>query len=99
MATKDGARLLHVRSEVHNAAGVIVSVADNGPGIGPQELEQIFNPIFTTKSGGMGMGLSICRSIVEAHGGRLWVESNKPEGAVFHFMLLAHTAMSARASR
>ena len=98
MATKDGARLLHVRSEVHNAAGVIVSVADNGPGIGPQQLKQIFNPLFTTKSGGMGMGLSICRSIVEAHGGRLWVESNKPEGAAFHFMLLAHTAMSARAS-
>jgi signal transduction histidine kinase len=99
MATKDGARLLRVRSEVNDAGGVIVSVADNGPGIGPQELEQIFNPLFTTKSGGMGMGLSICRSIVEAHGGRLWVESNKPEGAVFHFMLLAHTAMSARASR
>jgi signal transduction histidine kinase len=74
-------------------------VADNGPGIGPQELEQIFNPLFTTKSGGMGMGLSICRSIVEAHGGRLWVESNKPEGAVFHFVLLGHTAMSAHASR
>jgi signal transduction histidine kinase len=98
MATKDGARLLRVRSEVNEARGVIVSVADNGPGIGPQELEQIFNQLFTTKSGGMGMGLSICRSIVEAHGGRLWVELNKPEGAVFHFMLLAHTAMSARAS-
>jgi len=99
MATKDGARILRFRSEVNDAGGVIVSVADNGPGIGPQQLKQIFNPLFTTKSGGMGMGLSICRSIVEAHGGRLWVESNKPEGAVFHFMLLAHTAMSARASR
>ncbi len=99
MATKDGARILRFRSEDNDAGGVIVSVADNGPGIGPQKLKQIFNPLFTTKSGGMGMGLSICRSIVAAHGGRLWVESNKPEGAVFHFMLLAHTAMSARASR
>jgi signal transduction histidine kinase len=99
MATRDGARLLRFRSEVNDAGDVTVSVADNGPGIGPQKLEQIFNSLFTTKSGGMGMGLSICRSIVEAHGGRLWVESNKPEGAVFHFMLLAHAPMSARASR
>src|SRR6266853_758865 len=99
MATKDGARILRFRSEANDAGGVIVSVADNGPGISPQKLKQIFNPLFTTKSGGMGMGLSICRSIVEAHGGRLWVESNKPEGAVFQFMLLTHTAMSARASR
>ena len=98
MATKDGARLLRFRSEVNDAGDVIVSVADNGPGIGPQQLKQIFNPLFTTKSGGMGMGLSICRSIVEAHGGRLWVESNKPEGAVFHFMLLADGGMSAVAS-
>jgi signal transduction histidine kinase len=99
MATKDGARLLHVRPEVHNAAGVIVSVADNGPGIGPQQLKQIFNPLFTTKSDGMGMGLSICRSIVEAHGGRLWAETKKPEGAVFRFTLLADRATSAGASR
>jgi signal transduction histidine kinase len=99
MATKDGTRLLRVRSEVNEAGGVIVSVADNGPGIGPQQLEQIFNPLFTTKSGGMGMGLSICRSIMEAHGGRLWVESNKPEGAVFRFTLLADRATSAGASR
>jgi len=99
MATKDGARLLRVRSEVHDTAGVIVSVADNGPGIGQEELEQIFDPLFTTKSGGMGMGLSICRSIVEAHGGRLWVKSTKPEGAVFKFLLLADGATSAGASR
>src|SRR6267378_3513903 len=79
MATKDGARILRFRSEANDAGGVIVSVADNGPGIGPQKLKQIFNPLFTTKSSGMGMGLSISRSIVEAHGGRLWVESNKPE--------------------
>jgi signal transduction histidine kinase len=92
MAAKDGARVLCVRSEVHDGGGVIVSVADTGTGIGSHELERIFNPLFTTKSDGMGMGLSICRSIIEAHDGRLWVAPNKPEGAVFQFMLLADGA-------
>jgi signal transduction histidine kinase len=87
MAAKDGPRVLRGRFEVHDGGGVIVSVADTGTGIASQELEQIFNPLFTTKSGGMGMGLSICRSIIEAHDGRLWVAPNKPEGAVFQFML------------
>jgi signal transduction histidine kinase len=99
MAAKDGSRVLRVRSEVHDGGGVIVSVADTGTGIGPQELERIFNPLFTTKSGGMVMGLSICRSIIEAHGGRLWVAPNKPEGAVFQFVLAADGAASAGASR
>ena len=99
MAGKDGARVLCVRSAVHNGGGVIVSVADTGTGIGSQDFERIFNPLFTTKSGGMGMGLSICRSIIEAHDGRLWVAPNKPEGAVFQFMLLADGATSAGASR
>ena len=99
MAAKDGARVLRVRSQVDDGGGVIVSVADTGTGIGSQELERIFNPLFTTKSGGMGMGLSICRSIIEAHDGRLWVAPNKPEGAVFQFMLLADGATSAGASR
>jgi signal transduction histidine kinase len=98
MAAKDGARVLGVSSEVHDG-GVIVSVADTGTGIGSQELERIFNPLFTTKSGGMGMGLSICRSIIEAHDGRLWIAPNKPEGAVFQFMLPADGATSAGASR
>jgi signal transduction histidine kinase len=99
MAAKDGARVLCVRSEVHHGGGVIVSVADTGTGIGSQEFERIFNPLFTTKSGGMGMGLSICRSIIEAHDGQLWVAPNKPEGAVFQFMLAADGATSAGASR
>src|SRR5207244_4561403 len=73
MAAKDGPRVLCVRSEVHDGGGVIVSVADTGTGIGSQDLERIFNPLFTTKSSGMGMGLSICRSIIEAHDGRSWV--------------------------
>jgi signal transduction histidine kinase len=97
MAAKDGPRVLRVRSEVHDGGGVIVSVADTGTGIGSQELERIFNPLFTTKSGGMGMGLSICRSIIEAHDGRLWVAPNEPEGAVFRFMLAADGTTSAAA--
>src|SRR4030081_2545048 len=99
MAAKDGARVLCVRSEVHDDGGVIVSVADTGTGIGSQDLERIFNPLFTTKSGGMGLGLSICRSIIEAHDGRLWVAPNKPEGAVFQFMMLADGAPSTIASQ
>jgi signal transduction histidine kinase len=99
MAAKDGLRVLCVRSEVRDDGGVIVSVADTGTGIGSQEFERIFNPLFTTKSDGMGMGLSICRSIIEAHDGRLWVAPNKPEGTVFQFMLGADGATSAGASR
>jgi signal transduction histidine kinase len=98
MAAKDGARVLCVRSEVHDGGGVIVSVADTGTGIDSQDLDRIFNPLFTTKSGGMGMGLSICRSIIEAHDGRLWAAPNKPEGTVFQFMLLADGATTAGAS-
>jgi len=99
MAATDEPRVLCVKSEVHDGCGVKVSVADTGTGIGSQDLERIFNPLFTTKSGGMGMGLSICRSIIEAHDGRLWVAPNKPEGAVFQFMLLAEGTTSAGASR
>jgi signal transduction histidine kinase len=99
MAAKDGPRVLCVRSEVHDGGTIIVSVADTGTGLGSQEHERIFNPLFTTKSGGMGMGLSICRSIIEAHDGRLWVAPNKPEGAVFQFMLRADGASSVGALR
>jgi signal transduction histidine kinase len=90
MAAKAGARVLRVKSEIDDHGGVIVSVADTGTGIGSQELEQIFNPLFTTKAGGMGMGLSICRSIIEAHGGRLWVTTNLPRGAIFYFTVPTH---------
>jgi len=98
MAATDEPRVLCVKSEVRTGCGVKVSVTDTGTGFASQDLERIFNPLFTTKSGGMGMGLSICRSIIEAHDGRLWVAPNKPEGAVFQFMLLADGATSARAS-
>jgi signal transduction histidine kinase len=87
MAAKDQPRVLSVKSEAHAGGGVVVSVADTGTGINSQEIDRIFNPLFTTKADGMGMGLSICRAIVEAHNGRLWVTSNTPRGAVFQFTL------------
>jgi PAS domain S-box-containing protein len=70
--------------------GVLVTVKDSGPGLAPSNLEQLFAPFYTTKPEGLGMGLSICRSIIEAHGGRLWVTANQPRGATFHFTVLAH---------
>jgi PAS domain S-box-containing protein len=67
--------------------GVLVAVRDSGPGLDPSHLERVFDAFYTTKSSGMGMGLSICRSIIHAHGGRLWAEANEPRGAVFQFTL------------
>jgi signal transduction histidine kinase len=99
MVANDGSRVLCVKSGFHDPNGVLVSVADSGRGIEQNDTDRIFNPLFTTKSGGMGMGLAICRSIIEAHDGRLWVTPNKSEGAVFQFMLLADGATSAGASR
>jgi C4-dicarboxylate-specific signal transduction histidine kinase len=87
MATRDEPRVLSVRCEACKEGGVLISVADTGRGIDPHDITRIFNPLFTTKPDGMGMGLAICRSIVEAHDGRLWVTPNTPEGAVFQFTL------------
>ena len=97
MANEDGPRVLSIKSEIQDG-GVMISVADTGKGIGSQDLDRIFNPLFTTKSGGMGMGLSICRSVIEAHDGRLWVVGNTPRGAVFQFLLRADTGGSTAAS-
>jgi PAS domain S-box-containing protein len=69
--------------------GVLVAVHDSGPGIDPEQLDRIFNSFYTTKPSGTGMGLSICRSIVDAHGGRLWAEANEPRGTIFQFTLPA----------
>lgn len=85
-------RTLSVRVQV-NAAGMIeVAIADHGHGIGGRDMEQLFSAFYTTKADGMGMGLSICRSIVEYHNGRLWAEPNPQGGTIFHFTLPAATA-------
>ena len=87
MAGVDGARVLSVKSELKDDGGVMLSVADTGTGIESKDVERFFNPLFTTKSDGMGMGLSVCRSIIEAHDGRLWFTPNVPQGAIFQFVL------------
>jgi C4-dicarboxylate-specific signal transduction histidine kinase len=66
---------------------VLVAVHDSGPGLDPQSTDRVFDAFYTTKPDGMGMGLAICKSIVEAHGGRMWATANKPQGAVLHFTL------------
>ncbi len=82
-----GARELSISTEQNRTDGVLVEVRDSGPGIDPEHLERIFEAFYTAKSSGTGMGLSICRSIIDAHGGRLWAEANEPRGAVFQFTL------------
>ena len=72
--------------------GVSVEVRDSGPGFAPATLERVFEAFYTTKPGGLGLGLSICRSIVEAHHGRLWASPNVPRGAVFRFVAPAMPA-------
>jgi PAS domain S-box-containing protein len=83
----EGSRDLLISTDKAESDGVLVMVRDSGPGLAPAALERAFEPFYTTKSSGLGMGLSICRSIVEAHGGRLWWSANEPRGAVFHFTL------------
>lgn len=74
-------------STKQDRTGLLVAVRDSGPGIDPSHLERVFDTFYTTKSSGMGMGLSICRSIIDAHGGRLWAEANESRGAIFQFSL------------
>ena len=86
-SVEPGRRELLISTERSSRNGVIVAVHDSGPGIDPEHLERIFEAFYTTKSSGVGMGLSICRSIIEAHGGRLWAGANEPRGALFQFAL------------
>jgi C4-dicarboxylate-specific signal transduction histidine kinase len=83
----EGSRALLIGTGVDTPDSVIVAVRDSGPGLKPESLDHLFDPFYTTKPTGMGMGLSICRSITEAHGGRLWATANAPRGAVFQFTL------------
>jgi signal transduction histidine kinase len=86
----DRPRELVIRSHQDETQQVLVSVTDRGVGFSTEIADRLFNAFFTTKSSGMGMGLSICRSIVEAHGGRLWATANAPHGATFQFVLPLH---------
>ncbi|MFT0174896.1 AAA family ATPase, partial [Paraburkholderia mimosarum] len=90
-AVDGGPRELVIISGHDESGGVLISVRDSGPGIATENIGQLFEPFYTTKPDGMGMGLSICRSIVDAHGGRLWFTANVPRGAVFSFTVPALT--------
>ncbi len=88
-ATPPDERCLRIETERDDSGLVRVSVVDRGAGIAPEKLEHIFDPFFTTKDTGLGMGLAICRSIINAHHGRLWASNNPDQGATFHFNLTA----------
>jgi PAS domain S-box-containing protein len=83
----EGPRELLISTAMTDSEGVLVAVRDSGPGLAPESVDRLFESFYTTKPGGLGMGLSICRSIIEAHQGRLWATANTPHGAVFQFTL------------
>jgi C4-dicarboxylate-specific signal transduction histidine kinase len=83
----EGRRELRVTTETEADGGIRVTVRDSGPGLDTADVERVFTAFYTTKPEGMGMGLAICRSMVEAHGGRMWASANEPRGAVFQFTL------------
>lgn len=76
-------REIEIRSWLDGLTGVTIEVRDSGPGVSDEQLSRLFDPFYTTKAEGMGMGLAICKNIVEDHGGKLWVAANEPRGAVF----------------
>jgi signal transduction histidine kinase len=80
-------RSLLVKSELHGERDVLIAIEDSGPGIDPNDMDRIFDAFFTTKAHGMGLGLSICQSIIESHGGRLWASTRRPHGSVFYIQL------------
>jgi signal transduction histidine kinase len=86
-ACPEGSRHLVIRTARTKSDGVLVAVCDSGPGLGPEDLERVFDAFYTTKSEGLGMGLAICRSLIRAHGGRLWATPGVRRGAVFQFTL------------
>ena len=96
--TPEGSRELKISTR-RAADGVLVAVQDSGPGIGLADFDHLFDPFYTTKPTGLGMGLSISRSIIEAQCGRLWAEANKPQGAVFQFILAPEGKEDASAER
>ncbi|CCE06812.1 putative Histidine kinase [Bradyrhizobium sp. STM 3843] len=94
MSSMEGSRQLSISTDWSEPDGLLVEVRDSGPGLAQEQLQDIFKAFYTTKPSGIGMGLSICRSIVDAHGGRLWAEANHPRGAVFRLTLPAAEAGS-----
>ena len=80
-------RELEIRVQADDLDTVRISVSDTGPGLDPEARARLFQPFFTTKAAGMGIGLSICRTIVEAHGGRFWADDRPGGGTVFSFTL------------
>src|SRR5262249_54090244 len=91
----DRLRLLHVTSRNHEQGQVLIAIADSGTGIDGKTIGQIFEPFFTTKSRGMGLGLWICRTIVENHNGRLTADSEPDRGSVFRIILPSEGAAGA----
>jgi len=90
VGSETGARELVISAVSSGADGLLVAIADSGPGIAAEDRERIFDSFYTTKAGGVGIGLSICRSIIDAHGGRLWADANQPRGAALKFTLPVH---------
>jgi C4-dicarboxylate-specific signal transduction histidine kinase len=88
-SVSDRPREVLIRSQQHDANQVVVMVQDNGTGIDPEDMGRLFDSFFTTKADGMGIGLSICRSIIEVHGGLIWASGNSGRGAAFYFALPA----------
>jgi signal transduction histidine kinase len=86
----EGSRELRIDSSMSAPDSVIVAVRDSGPGVKAEIVDHLFDPFYTTKQTGLGMGLSICRSIAERHGGRLWASANALRGTVFQFVLPLH---------
>jgi signal transduction histidine kinase len=85
-------RELVIRTGTTDSGDVLVNVGDSGPGLAPAALERIFDTFYTTKPTGLGMGLSICRSIIEAHHGQIWASANSPRGALFQLTIVPMTA-------
>jgi len=88
-SVEDGTRELSIRTEQSQTGGILVAVHDSGPGVDPVNLARVFEPFYTTKTSGIGMGLSICQTIINGHGGRLWMSANEPRGGIFQFTLPA----------
>src|SRR5262249_29659988 len=86
-------RVILIKTKLDESREIHVTVEDSGNGIDQKDIDRIFSSFFTTKVDGMGMGLSICRSIIESHGGRLWATPGRPHGTIFRFTLPAEAGL------